>query len=265
MTSEELEFNICQYLDGTLVEEQRIALEALLERDAGARELLAEHRRLDEAMKASSAMPRMRWDKLADHLSKAVEFGPERLEQTVVEYVDGDLSADERADLEHRLVDDPYVSSLVRQHGQLRSALRSMPMPAVQWNKLAEHLSDVVAEAADPKPLKISGYSWMRTVGGLAVAACVMLVMGLALHQHRQNGSPVAVVPKGNNKVSVISVAFDTSQPTGAAVTDISIGAGSNVASVAPAEYADGIVVMQPSRGLIATSAGPAQDIQTPY
>ena len=35
--------------------------------------------------------------------------------------------------------------------------------------------------------------------------------------------------------------------------------------SAAPAEYADGIVVVQPSRGLIATSAGSGQDIQTPY
>jgi anti-sigma factor RsiW len=266
MTPDELEFNICQYLDGTLPDAQRTALEALLEYDAAARQLLAEHRKLDAAMKSVSPLPKLQWDRLADHLANAVEFGSEGLEQTVVQYVDGDLAADERAALEHRLSDDPHVSTLLQQHQRLRAGLRGMPQPRVHWKNLAEHLSKAVADAADPKPIKLYAYSWMRAAAGLAVAACVVLVSSIALHQHWHGTGGIAVKhgPEGP-AVAIINVGPDAITPSAAAITDISISAGNNVASAAPAEYADGIVVVQPSRGLIATSAGSGQDIQTPY
>jgi hypothetical protein len=266
MTPDELEFNICQYLDGTLPDAQRIALEALLEQDAAARWLLDEHRKLDAAMKSVLPLPELPWDRLANHFANAVEFGSEGLEQTVVQYVDGDLPADERAALEHRLSDDPHLSAMLQQHQRLQAGLRAMPQPRVHWKNLAEHLSQVVADAADLKPIKLFAYSWMRIAAGLAVAACVVLVSSIALHQHWQHSGGIAVKggPEGP-AVAIIEVGPNVITPSAAAITDISIGAGNNVASAAPAEYADGIVVVQPSRGLIATSAGSGQDIQTPY
>ena len=263
MTPEELEFNICQYLDGTLPDAQRTVLEALLEHDAAARQLLAEHRKLDAAMKNVSPLPELQWDRLADHFVNAVEFGSEGLDQTVVQYVDGDLAADERTALELRLADDPHLSTLLQQHQRLQAGLRAMPQPRVHWKNLAEHLSQVVADAADPKPIKLFAYSWMRTAAGLAVAACVVLASSVALHQHWHQ--PAGVTPAHESPDFAMEIGPQMITPNGPPVTDISISAGNNVASAAPAEYADEIVVVQPSRGLIATSAGSGQDIQTPY
>ena len=73
MTRDELEFQISQYLDGTLALAERDALEDRLGNDADARALLAEYRDVDAALKASaSVLPDVRWDRLADYLSHAV-------------------------------------------------------------------------------------------------------------------------------------------------------------------------------------------------
>jgi anti-sigma factor RsiW len=71
MASEDLEILICRYIDGELTPEQRANFEALLADDVPARQMLEEHRRLDEALRAQ-AMPLVRWERLQQHLSAAV-------------------------------------------------------------------------------------------------------------------------------------------------------------------------------------------------
>lgn len=72
MRPDELEFSISQYLDGTLAEQERTALEERLKTDAAAQALLAEYRRLDEAL-CSLPLPGIRWDRLTHVISEAVE------------------------------------------------------------------------------------------------------------------------------------------------------------------------------------------------
>lgn len=71
MTRDELEFQISQYLDGTLGEAARSALEARLAVDAEARAMLDEYRRLDAALKAAP-LPAVNWDALSSQISAAV-------------------------------------------------------------------------------------------------------------------------------------------------------------------------------------------------
>jgi len=71
MRSDELEFSISQYLDGTVPELERPALERRLESDLSAQALLAEYRKLNEALRATP-LPEVRWDLLAERLSHAV-------------------------------------------------------------------------------------------------------------------------------------------------------------------------------------------------
>jgi len=71
MRPDDLEFSISQYLDGTLAEQERTALEERLETDAAAQALLAEYRRLDEAL-CSIPLPGIRWDRLTQVISEAV-------------------------------------------------------------------------------------------------------------------------------------------------------------------------------------------------
>jgi anti-sigma factor RsiW len=72
MIDEQLEFQIAQYADGTLPPAERAALEQLLARDAHARVLLNEYRRLDATLKSELPVPAMNWNRLAAHLSDAV-------------------------------------------------------------------------------------------------------------------------------------------------------------------------------------------------
>ena len=72
MISEQLEFQISQYADGTLPAEEVAALEAVLAGDAEARALVAEYRSLDATLKRELPLPNVRWDRLAEHLSKVV-------------------------------------------------------------------------------------------------------------------------------------------------------------------------------------------------
>lgn len=71
MTTDELEFSISQYLDGTLPATERDALETRLGSDAGARALYAEYESLQGVLKAAP-LPTVRWDAFAEHISAAV-------------------------------------------------------------------------------------------------------------------------------------------------------------------------------------------------
>ena len=51
MEMQDLEFSISQYLDGTLGESERVALEAKLKTDAAAEALLVEYRALDQTLR----------------------------------------------------------------------------------------------------------------------------------------------------------------------------------------------------------------------
>ena len=72
MIDQQLEFQISQYLDGTLSPAQITALEERLASDPEAAALLEEYRRMDEVVKGSLPLPPVNWDRLAAHLSAAV-------------------------------------------------------------------------------------------------------------------------------------------------------------------------------------------------
>jgi hypothetical protein len=71
MTRDELEFQISQYLDGTLAGDDQSALEARLAEDADARAMLDEYRRLDVVLKAAP-VPAVDWDALSAQIRDAV-------------------------------------------------------------------------------------------------------------------------------------------------------------------------------------------------
>jgi len=61
-----------QYLDGTLSQEQRLALEQQLAQDPQLQTLLQQHRKLNDLLKAPASLPEVRWDALAQGISSAV-------------------------------------------------------------------------------------------------------------------------------------------------------------------------------------------------
>lgn len=71
MTRDELEFSISQYLDGTLADAERNALDERLATDAEARAILGEYESLQRALVAD-ALPLVNWDALSNRISAAV-------------------------------------------------------------------------------------------------------------------------------------------------------------------------------------------------
>ena len=72
MISEQLEFRISQYADGTLAAEEVPALEAVLASDAEARAMLESYRKLNTAIRAELVTPEANWDRLASQISRSV-------------------------------------------------------------------------------------------------------------------------------------------------------------------------------------------------
>lgn len=74
MLDEKLEFEISQYLDGTLSADERNAVEAHLASDLDARAMLAQFRRVDEALRATPpAIPNLEWERVADLIANNID------------------------------------------------------------------------------------------------------------------------------------------------------------------------------------------------
>jgi anti-sigma factor RsiW len=130
MNRDQLEFAITQYLDGTLPPQQVSALEQLLQTDELARELLAEHQRLDaifEIARQATAPPALDWDRIATTISDALPVN--------------DTAALAAASL-------PLPESTSEQ--DLDSVLgHAWSMPEINWAKVARQLSAAVTAGAD--------------------------------------------------------------------------------------------------------------------
>jgi anti-sigma factor RsiW len=280
MNPEQLEFAISQYLDGSLPAEEVAALEARLNEDAAARGLLAEYRRVDALLKGTpSAVPAIEWGRLAGRIGAAVQEADE-LQFALCQYADGTLTADQVPVVEAKLARDGELAASVEEHRRLSDLLKSGPLPAVRWERLAEHLAETVAEANEPATatIKLFARPWVRGVAGLAMAACVALAGAIGIRAYLSGHGPqiaknVQVITGTNGGVAInpkpIDVQIGPGAGTGAGATsalaEITIGAGSDQGNGDSPAFADGIITRSP-RSLIASGAPVAQDTaQMPY
>src|SRR5215213_8254065 len=101
----------------------------------------------------------------------------EQLEFLISQYADGSLPESERALVELRLQTDTEARTLLDEYRALDTSLKgSMPLPAVNWDRLAEHLSDAVDQQRETRAATVLGR--IGHFGRLAIAACVVLAVG---------------------------------------------------------------------------------------
>lgn len=246
MTQEQLEFAISQYLDGTLPPEERSELERILLADASARRVLEEYRRLDAALKRSGVSPAVDYEGLSERISAAVDadvVGGEELDEetelAITEYVDGELSGVREAEVKGRIERSEAARRVARKYASLNHVLKQgWVLPAINWERLAGHLSDVVSAAAERERYSLV---WLRRVVEVAAAACLAVVLGVPLYQMLSSRGPGSD-PWGGREVERVAKieAFITDGPVGRPVADISIGAANEVAD---ARYAFGEIV----------------------
>jgi anti-sigma factor RsiW len=213
----------------------------------------------------------------------------EQLEFLISQYADGSLPESERALVDLRLQTDADARALLEEYRSLDATLKAaMPLPAVNWDRLAEHLSDAVAAKRDEAQ---TADVWGRIGFGvrLAIAACVLLTAaGLAVWTAMRSAQPenvtVAHNSGGNDPAAnpahvtanpdvvpeqrpapVVIVRGPAAQAAEAApVVVVSVGPSSDVT---PNWRAAEGVVTGPSRAIwIASSYDGAQDTQRlPY
>jgi anti-sigma factor RsiW len=73
MISEDVEFQISQYVDGTLPAPERKLVDELLQSDRGAQKVLADYQRLNGYLRSLGNGPVVRWDQFADQISHAID------------------------------------------------------------------------------------------------------------------------------------------------------------------------------------------------
>jgi anti-sigma factor RsiW len=78
VVSEEDEFAISEYLDGTLSSEDLGGLERRMEAEPALRGAMKEYLSLDRAMKQAMPMPAVKWDILAERLSESIDTQSQR-------------------------------------------------------------------------------------------------------------------------------------------------------------------------------------------
>jgi hypothetical protein len=144
-----------------------------------------------------------------------------------------------------------------------------MPLPAVNWERLAEHLSDAVAQQRETRAATVLGR--IGNFGRLAIAAAVVLaVAGVAMWATIGSRHP------GTTEIATTSIVKPTvapivlvrgpalEAPTSQPVVVVSVGPSSGLS---PNWRAGEGVVTGPSRAIwIASSGEAAQDTQRlPY
>jgi anti-sigma factor RsiW len=271
MTSEQLEFAITQYLDGTLPPEEVGALQARLESDPEAQALLAVHERLTTLLRSLPG-PELDWSELAGDFSAVVTGTVDEAAQAPDQRLNDVLKAapalpalrwDELTKRISTAVDDLVEAGSTAsgvEDQRLDSLLRSSPMPAVDWERLAGHLSEVVGTSAveAEAPAVIGRIGFARRLRQMAVAASVLLVGGvIAIVAVRKGGKNTHELPIGPSN-SIVQV--DTNKvelPNQPALAEIQIGPSPSYAKAESELNRRGVGVASRSPVVIVTPATP--------
>lgn len=188
----------------------------------------------------------------------------EELEFSISQYADGTLAEEQRVALESRLATDAEAQALLTEDKSLTDLLRSVPLPAVRWDRLAESISLAIDQQNEDQTARASWWFRHRIPAGLAIAASVLVAIGIAMNVLMPGNSPVEnrgpVKKLGSETTAMLNVEGpEADVPSGPQVTQISIGAGGTYAhesSLAP--YADEID-NRPSRVVIASGLAQEQ------
>jgi anti-sigma factor RsiW len=236
MTTEDFEYSLSQYADGTLPEGERAAVEARLAVDPAAHATVVGYRRLDALLREPPLA--LDWDRLAERLSAGlgVDAAPtvvgrigEDPDYALSQYADGTLPEGERVAVEAQLAAAPDARATVAGYRRLDALLREPP-PDLDWDRLAERFS--AGLGADDAPVVVGriGFAvrrWTWTLGSLAAAAVVAVTVARMAHRSG-TPTPTARITGPVSHIAGPEVAVVSGPAveagSGAALSQVSIG-----------------------------------------
>jgi anti-sigma factor RsiW len=184
----------------------------------------------------------------------------DELEFAISQYLDGNLAAAEESALEARLASDADARALLAEYRSLDRALRASPVPDIDFTALGDLIRTAVAAQAEPA--QSYRLHWVRTVAALALAACVVLAVGVGIRRLQVPPGPTGPIVKGPTQEPKQIVVIDTTPraaPSTAPVAIVSVGP-----SAAPgdrpalARYHEDLIT-RPSQVIIARTGSPSQ------
>lgn len=213
-------------------------------------------------------------------LSETVEF-------TISQYADGSLLPAERAEVERLLQSDEAARALLAEYQQLNATLDAHlpPLPAVQWENLADHLSAAIDEAEAARHSRAYRLpAWTQHFAPrLALAASLLVAsgVGIAVYFHGGAGSSTitttpkiaqVTAPTSHDPVVAIArpatpgiVVFKTSgeASASAAAIDVRIGPGAAVRDEPIVVRYNDDLISRPSRLAVASGVTPTSEAET--
>ena len=163
----------------------------------------------------------------------------DELEFQIAQYADGTLAAEDIGALEQLLAGDAEARATLESYRKLDATLkRELPLPAMDFDRLQQKLSDAVAESDRPVTIKL--FTWTRAVG-VAVAAMIVIAIGSVVFRSSKPVtveevaivSPKPVEPSGEFQVTGPVAEASSTAP----VEEVSIGP-SPLAQRQPLNYA---------------------------
>lgn len=150
-------------------------------------------------------------------------MNPHDLEFQISQYVDGQLDAGAAKALEMRLRDDAAARSLLAEYQQVAAVVRdNTPLPAINWNRLAESISTNIESAEEQRIEQRFRMPWMQIASSIAaVAACALI--GLFIFRSQDvtvpTDSTVVIAP---SRIAEVSLA--TAEPAaGPRIAEVTI------------------------------------------
>jgi len=152
----------------------------------------------------------------------------DELEFSISQYLDGTLGEAEEAALETRLASDADARALLGEYRRLDRTLKAAPLPAFDYGALSDRISAAVAR--EDEPAQSYRLHWVRTAAGLAIAACVVIAVGVGIRRLGPAGQTdprqqaVLPTPAVERKQIVVVDAGPRSRPSTAPVEIIAVG-----------------------------------------
>jgi anti-sigma factor RsiW len=188
----------------------------------------------------------------------------DELEFQISQYLDGTLAEADQSALEARLAEDAQARALLDEYRRLDVVLKSAPAPAVDWDALSTQICDAVAQQEE-EPGRSYRIGTFRTFAGLAVAASVLIGLGLVIPLLQQQTNPVrggVAVKPSKAPVEIIVVDAGPAAPAASAEPLVGIAVGPSTSLQDRPGFAGfhDELISRPSQVFIARGGEPAHD-----